>query len=106
MASFADRDALKRALESANLAWGDVRTPPTPRDSPPVAARGVAPSVEDGEGTLRRVARRPSRSSDAASGVAGPAPGLGQHNAAVLADWLGLDEEKSGSLRGKRILAD
>jgi CoA:oxalate CoA-transferase len=106
MASFPDRDALKRALESANLAWGEVRTSATTLDSPTVAARGVAASVEDDEGNLRLGVQSPYRFSDAESGVAGPAPRLGQHNAAVLVDWLGLDEEKIGSLRGKRILTD
>ncbi len=106
MASFPDRDALKRALESANLAWGEVRNSATTLESPTVAARGVAASVVDDEGNLRLVVQSPYRFSDAESGVTGPAPRLGQHNAAVLADWLGLDEEKIGSLRGKRILAD
>ncbi|MGH7802998.1 MAG: CoA transferase, partial [Candidatus Binatia bacterium] len=98
--------ALKRALESANLAWGDVRTSATLLDSPTVAARGVAASVDDDEGNTRLVVQSPYRFSDAESGVAGPAPRLGQHNAAVLADWLGLDEAAIGSLRGRRILAD
>jgi crotonobetainyl-CoA:carnitine CoA-transferase CaiB-like acyl-CoA transferase len=105
MASFSDRDALKRALENANLAWGEVRTSATVLESPTVAAHGVAASVEDEEGNVRLVVQSPYRFSAADSGVAGPAPRLGQHDAQVLADWLGLGEAAIGSLRDRRILA-
>ena len=106
MASFADRDALKRALEKANLAWGEVRTSATLLESPTVAAHGVAASVADEDGNVRLVVQSPYRFSEADSGVRGPAPRLGQHNAEVLADWLGLDDEAIGMLHEKRVLAE
>jgi crotonobetainyl-CoA:carnitine CoA-transferase CaiB-like acyl-CoA transferase len=34
------------------------------------------------------------------------APVLGQHNADVLADWLGLDEAKIGALRGDAVIGE
>jgi crotonobetainyl-CoA:carnitine CoA-transferase CaiB-like acyl-CoA transferase len=32
------------------------------------------------------------------------APLLGQHNAEVLADWLGLDKDKVGTLRSDAVI--
>ncbi len=106
MASFPERDALKRALEKANLAWAEVRTSATLLDSPTVAARDLVASVADDRGNVRLVAQSPYRFSAAASGVRGPAPRLGQHNAAVLGDWLGLDGTAIESLRDRRVLTE
>ena len=105
MRSFPDRDALKRALENAGLAWGEVRTSATILDSPTVAARGVAAAVDDGDGGVRLVAQSPYRFSDAESGVRGPAPALGEHNVAVLAEWLGVSESRVDELRRSGVLA-
>ncbi len=106
MASFPERDALKRALEKANHAWAEVRTSATLLDSPTVAARDLVASVADDRGNVRLVAQSPYRFSAAASGVRGPAPRLGQHNAAVLGDWLGLDDTAIESLRERRVLTE
>ena len=105
MHSFADRDSLKRALEQADLAWGDVRTSANLLESPTVVARNVAVAVDDGEGSVRLVTQTPYRFSDAESGVRGGAADLGQHNAQVLGEWLGMLPadlarfEASGALR-------
>ena len=90
MHSFATRDDLKRALEKADLAWGEVRTSANLLDSPTVAARGVAALVDDGADGQRLVAQSPYKFSNAESGVRGGAPKLGQHNAEVLTEWAGL----------------
>ncbi|HVF74342.1 MAG TPA: CoA transferase [Acidimicrobiales bacterium] len=91
MASFADRDQLKRALEAADLAWGDVRSPFDAVDQPSITARRMAAEVDDRGGGQRRVVQSPYRFSDADSGVRGPAPHRGEHNTEVLRDWLDLD---------------
>src|SRR5882724_2323135 len=90
MDSFATRDDLKRALEKADIAWGEVRTSENLLDSPTVAARGVAVLVDDGVGGQRLVAQSPYRFSNAESGVRGGAPRRGQHNAEVLTEWAGI----------------
>jgi formyl-CoA transferase len=105
MRSFSDRGALKQALEKADLAWGEVRTSANLLDSPTVAARGVAASVEDGEGGTRLVVQSPYRFSDAASGVRARAPRMGEHNAEVLRQWLGLSDEEIRRLTAAGAIA-
>jgi CoA:oxalate CoA-transferase len=90
MHSFSSRDDLKRALEKADLAWGEVRTSATLLDSPTVAARGVAAVIDDGVDGKRLVVQSPYRFSAAESGVRGRAPRLGEDNEAVLRQWIGL----------------
>jgi CoA:oxalate CoA-transferase len=104
MHSFATRDDLKRALEKADLAWGEVRTSETLLDSPSVAARGVAAIVDDGGDGRRLVAQSPYRFSQAQSGVRAGAPRLGQHNAEVLAEWAGLSSAEIEELRRTKVL--
>jgi CoA:oxalate CoA-transferase len=105
MASFADRESLKRALEKADLAWGEVRTSANLLDSPTIAARGVAASVEDGQGGARLVIQSPYRFSDAESGVRGRAAYLGEHNTEVLKEWLDSSEADLQRLTDGGILS-
>ena len=105
MDSFPSRDDLKRALEKADIAWGEVRTSKTILDSPTVAARGVAALVDDGAGGQRLVAQSPYRFSNAESGVRGGAPRRGQHNAEVLAEWIGLAPSSIEELAERSVLS-
>jgi CoA:oxalate CoA-transferase len=104
MFSFATRDELKRALEKADLAWGEVRTSKNLLDSPTVAARGVAALVADGGGAERLVVQSPYRFSGAECGVRGGAPRLGEHNAEVLAQWAELPQSEIERLAAARVL--
>jgi CoA:oxalate CoA-transferase len=107
MLALANRDELKRALEAAGLAWGDVRSPDDAVRSPTAVARGVAVEVDDRGGGLRRVVQSPYRFSDAVSGVRGPAPRRGEHNRAVLQEWLGLGtDEVDGLIAGGFLHAE
>ena len=101
--SFTDRAALYAALDAANLAWGDVKRSGEVYDSPTLAARRTLVSVDDRAGSTRRVMRAPQRFSTLATEVAGPAAHRGEHNAEVLADWLGRDpaEVPAGVLLGE-----
>jgi len=103
-AGFATRDALKRALEAADLAWADIRPSEGAFDSPTARARDLAVEVDDRGGGIRRVVQSPYRFSDAASGVRGPAPHRGEHNAQVLADWLGWDARRVARLEADAVL--
>jgi len=91
LTSFTDRDQLKRALEEADLAWGDVRSPFDAVDQPSIAARAMTAEVDDRNGGTRRVVQSPYRFSAAEAGVRGPAPYRGEHNDEVLRDWLDVD---------------
>jgi CoA:oxalate CoA-transferase len=96
MLAFADRDGLIAALESAGVAWAEVR------GSDAVFADG-AHSVPV-PGSERRVAGLPYQFSAAAPAVRRPAPRRGEHNAEALADWLGLDGPTVAGLTSAGIL--
>lgn len=101
---FPTRDEATRAIEAADLAWAEVRSPYDAVRSPSVVARGVVAEVDDRGGGRRRVVQSPYRFSDADSGVRGPAPYRGEHNASVLGDWLGLGAEEVGRLAAAGVL--
>ncbi len=88
VAGFDDRAELLAALDRANLAWGAVKTSAEAIASPTVVHRGTVVQMDDGDGPYE-VVRAPYRFSNASSGIRGPAPRQGEHEAAVLADWLG-----------------
>lgn len=104
VASHADRAELIEALESAGVAWAEVRTPSTLMDSPTARHRQVAAEVDDRSGGTRPVIRMPYRFSAGQCEPRGGAAFVGEHNADVLGEWLGLDAnqvralERSGAL--------
>ncbi|GAC1517167.1 MAG: CaiB/BaiF CoA-transferase family protein [Acidimicrobiales bacterium] len=102
--SFGDRAELVAALEAGNLAWADVRAAEDAFAQPTAVAHGAAATVDDRGGGTRRVVQSPYRFSAAASGVRGGAPRRGEHNAAVLGDWLGWDAAKVRALEEAAVL--
>jgi len=87
IAAHADRDALKRDLEAADLAWADVRHAGDVLAAPSVSGRGTIVEVTDGDGERRSVVRMPYRFSGAASGPVRGVPETGEHTDDVLRDW-------------------
>ena len=77
----------------AGLPWGDVRKMEDVLESPTLKARPPFAQVNDGAGGTRRVVEAPYEFSNASSGVRGPAPRRGEHNAGVLGDWLEMRRE-------------
>ncbi len=102
--SFPNREALRKGLEQAGLVSADIRTSEDAYSSADVQAREMIAEVGDGDGGPRRVVQTPYRFSNASSGVRGPAPGRGEHNDAVLAEWLGMADEEIGALRRDEVL--
>ncbi len=98
VASFTDRAELIAALEAAGVAWAEIRTPATVTDSPSVQARQVVAEVDDRAGGTRPVIRMPYRFSAGACEPRGGAAFVGEHNADVPADWLGLDRARIAEL--------
>ena len=103
-AGFPTRAALAEALDGAAIPWGEVRSVAQAFASPSAVARGVVASVDDRAGGVRRVAQSPYRFSNARSGIAGAASYRGEHNAAVLADWLGASAEEISKLEAAGVL--
>jgi CoA:oxalate CoA-transferase len=107
ISSYTDRAELERDLDRAALPWGVVRSMTEVLDSPTLKATKVFAEVDDrGTGT-RRVIQAPYEFSDAESGVRGPAPHRGEHNAEVLQEWLSLPREQIEQfLKSNVLLSD
>jgi len=88
MSDLASWDDVENLMAKVNLAWGKVLDPATLETQPTVHARGAITQVPDREGGTRPITQSPYRFSNADSGVRGPAPHRGEHNAQVLEDWL------------------
>ena len=86
-----DRTAVIAALDEMNIAWGDVRSPKQIQALPTIEARRSVAEVDDRHGGIRKVPQTPYRFSNAQAGVRSGAPHQGEHNVAVLRDWLRLD---------------
>ncbi|HTK67987.1 MAG TPA: CoA transferase [Pseudonocardia sp.] len=95
---FATRAEAIPALESAGVAWAEIRTPATVMESPTAIARQVATEVDDREGGTRPVIRMPYRFSAASCEPRGGAAYIGEHNAEVLGRWLGRTPEQVAEL--------
>jgi crotonobetainyl-CoA:carnitine CoA-transferase CaiB-like acyl-CoA transferase len=104
LASFTDRGKLLAALNRAGLAYGEVKDAVTALRSPTLAARGSIEQVDDRAGGTRSVIRSPYHFSSAESGVAGPAPFRGEHNRAVLREWLSLSDDELASLEASEVV--
>ncbi len=101
---FPDRAGLTAALDGVGIAWGDVRSTQEAFASPTARARGTAAELDDRGGGRRRVVQSPYRFSDAQSGVRGVAPYRGEHNRAVLAEWLGAPADETLKLEEAGVL--
>ena len=102
--SFPDREALFRALDEVNLAWGHVRTTAEGLRSPTARARGTVAPIDDRGGGVRDVIQSPYRFSNASSEVRGGPAYRGEHNRAVLADWLELSPLELDELAAKGVI--
>ncbi|NCF32573.1 MAG: CoA transferase [Proteobacteria bacterium] len=96
--------AVEETMAQMNLAWGRVRAPATLQEQPTIAARGAITQVDDRAGGTRPITQSPYRFSAARSGVRGPAPHRGEHNGAVLADWLGQSAAHISELHSSGVL--
>ncbi len=98
-------DAVERTMDKMNLAWGRVRAGKDLREQPTLASRASIVEIDDRAGGTRPVAQSPYRFSQAASAVRGPAPHRGEHNAEVLAEWLGRSENTISDLYARGIIS-
>ena len=87
-----NREEVVAALDKMNLAWGDVRAAGDTVSIGSVEARGSIAEIDDRAGGSRPIPQSPYRFRNSESRVQGGAPHLGEHNAEILKDWLGLEE--------------
>ncbi len=97
-------EKVEKDMQTMNLAWGKVREPEDIINQPTLIARGAIVEMDDRTGGSRLLTQSPYRFSSASSGVRGPAPHRGEHNAEVLKDWLGFDRAHVELLRSSRTL--
>ena len=102
--SLATEEAFDVVMRAMNFAWGRVRNPIDALDQATLRARGAIVDMDDRAGGLRPVTQSPYRFSSAKSGVRGPAPHRGEHNADVLNDWLGFNEAAISALHDQGAL--
>ncbi|MBO6556410.1 MAG: CoA transferase [Pseudomonadales bacterium] len=89
----ADREAVIAALDTMNIAWGDVRPREEIHQLASVKARGTIAQVDDRDGSTRPIPESPYRYRHLKAEVQGGAPHLGEHNQVVFADWLGWSDQ-------------
>ena len=107
IAEHKDRESLAKSLAAAEFPWGDVRSMDRVLDSPTLVTTAPYAEVSDRNGGTRRVMQAPYEFSDAHSGLRGPAPYRGEHNAEVLDEWLSLPDGEIKRLEnGKVLLSD
>jgi crotonobetainyl-CoA:carnitine CoA-transferase CaiB-like acyl-CoA transferase len=105
MASLGSWEAVEASMKAMNLAWGRVRPGNEVADQITLLHRGAITQVDDRAGGTRPFAQSPYRFSNAKSGVRGPAPHRGEHNAEVLKDWLGRDAADAEALETIGVLS-
>jgi CoA:oxalate CoA-transferase len=95
---------VETSMQEMNLAWGQVRSAANLVDQPTIKARGSIVQVDDRNGGTRPITQSPYRFSGAKSGVRGPAPHRGEHNAEVLTEWLSWNAEAAQKLHQDGVL--
>ncbi len=105
LASLPSWDAVTAVLDAVNLAWGRVRHwQEAVHTSPSTKPREILADIDDRVGGTRLTTQSPYRFSAAESGVRGPAPYRGEHNAEVLDEWLGRPAEDVAVLTEAGVL--
>ena len=105
MSGLATWAEVESAFSRMNIAWGQVRRAATLREQPTLRHRGAIVDVDDRAGGVRPTGQSPYRFERAASGVRGPAPHRGEHNAEVLHEWLGLSADDAARLEAAGVLS-
>lgn len=103
-ASADERNALVAQLDSANMAWADIRPADEVFETDVASERRLSAEIDGRDGSNRRVVESPYHFSDATAGVRGPAPWQGEHNHVVLTEWLRLDSERIAGLSEAGVL--
>jgi crotonobetainyl-CoA:carnitine CoA-transferase CaiB-like acyl-CoA transferase len=97
-------DEVVAAMEEAGVPCGPVNTIADVLENPQLRHRGQIIDVEHAHGKKVPLQGFVAKFSDTPSALYHPVPSPGQHNAAVLSEWLGYDETRVGELAADDIL--
>jgi CoA:oxalate CoA-transferase len=99
-----DAASVHAGLHAAGVIGCDVVSPHDVWMGQDVKRRNMIAEIDGRDGAMRAVVQSPYRFSAAVSGVRGPAPFRGEHNAEVLAEWVGLADNEIETLTSKQVL--
>ena len=91
-------------MHELDMPWGEIRDPRQLREQPTLQARQMIVEIDDRAGGTRPVVQTPFRFSNAKSGVRGPSAHRGEHNRAVLKDWLNMPDPQINTLTEDAVL--
>ncbi|VWB19014.1 CaiB/BaiF CoA transferase family protein [Burkholderia lata] len=98
------REAALAALRAGGVPCSNVNDVPDLFECPHVAARKMLMTLDDPAWGPIQVAGNPVKMSDVPEPDAKTPPALGEHNADVLHEWLGLDEREITTLRDLNVI--
>ncbi len=99
-----DLDPLMEILVDAGIAAGPVNSAEQIFADPHIRARGSVVEFPDGSGRRRRMQSPAGVFSGFAGSLRSPAPALGEHTDAVLADLAGLTADEIRALHAKGVI--
>ena len=91
-------------LDEFDITWAPYQLPRDLVEDPQAEAAGCFVDTPDGLGSTKRAPAGPARFEGYDSGPKGPAPTLGQHTEAVLAE-LGYDADEIAALKASKAVA-
>ena len=91
-------------MDVIDIPWGEVRDPHDLELQPTLKHRQMIVQIDDRAGGTRPMAQSPYRFSNASSGVRGPSAHRGEHNRAVLQDWLQWSDGEINDLFAASLL--
>lgn len=94
-----------QALEAAGVPCSVYAEPADALHDPHLRSRGLFGQVADAAGPFTGV-NAPWRMSGTVSRMRSPTPTIGQHQHAVLQEWLGMDDTRIGRLRDAGAFGD
>jgi len=105
MATQPSAEKLLKRLDQAGLPCAQIVTLSEALSGPFARERELLLSIDDRRGGTRPIVRSPYRFSRTSCQVRAPAPRRGEHNAEVLRELLGLDDERIHELEASGVLS-